>query len=104
MDIRHAVTTPPCGGIVMRRAICCCGLIAFFASLATAGAQNLPPGFASIDVATGLTSPTCFCVAPDDTVYVALQNGAVRIWREATGLLPTQVFVNAPLSVHASAE
>src|SRR2546425_6986746 len=53
---------------------------------------TVPAGFAESVVATGLNSPTTMAVAPDGRVFVALQNGNVRIVKDGV-LLPTP-FVN----------
>jgi len=44
------------------------------------------------------------CIADDGTVYIAQQAGALRVWRESTGLLPTQFFSASPLSVDSAGE
>ena len=42
-------------------------------------AQNLQPGFALVQVATGLLSPTAAAVAPDGRIFIAQQNGKIAI-------------------------
>jgi glucose/arabinose dehydrogenase len=53
---------------------------------------TVPTGFTESVVATGLNGPTTMAVAPDGRVFVALQNGNVRIVKDGV-LLPTP-FVN----------
>ena len=53
---------------------------------------TVPAGFAETVVATGLNNPTTLAVAPDGRVFVALQNGNVRVVKDGV-LLPTP-FVN----------
>lgn len=69
------------------------------------GQFGLPPGFSATElISTQLASPTCMCIAQDGTIYIAQQAGAMRVWRESSGLLPTQFFSNAPLNVEFSGE
>jgi glucose/arabinose dehydrogenase len=56
------------------------------------------------DLATGLGAPTCFCIAPDGTIYICLQGGTMRVWKEASGLLADQFFLNSPLTVDSNGE
>lgn len=50
--------------------------------------QTFPPGFAANEViSSGLSGPTCFCIAPDGRIFIAQKNGAIRIWKEGEGLL-----------------
>src|SRR5262245_53160079 len=49
---------------------------------------NLPPGFAEIQIATGLVAPTAMTFAPDGRLFVAEQGGRLRIVRDGA-LLPT---------------
>src|SRR5437762_1186676 len=53
---------------------------------------TVPTGFAESVVAGGLHNPTTLAVAPDGRVFVALQNGNVRVVKDGV-LLPTP-FVN----------
>jgi glucose/arabinose dehydrogenase len=55
---------------------------------AAAQAQTLPTGFTPTNLITsGLSSPTCFCVAPDGRIFIGQQGGAIRVWKSGGGLL-----------------
>src|SRR5262249_45638802 len=49
----------------------------------------VPAGFTETAVATALSSPTSMDIAPDGRVFIAQQNGVIRIV-ENDALLPTQ--------------
>lgn len=49
---------------------------------------TLPAGFNEQVVMTGLNNPSCMTVAPDGRIFVALQNGEVRIIQDGN-MLPT---------------
>jgi glucose/arabinose dehydrogenase len=66
--------------------------------------QTYPAGFSGTDLATGLGAPTCFCIAPDGTIYICLQGGTMRVWKEGTGLLADEFFLNNPLTVDSNGE
>lgn len=66
--------------------------------------QTYPPGFGGTNLATGLSSPTAFCIAPDETIYICLQGGAMRVWKPGPGLLPDEFFLNNPLTVNSTGE
>src|SRR5512145_1639465 len=40
---------------------------------------TVPPGFTDAQVAANLTSPTAMALAPDGRVFVAQQNGVIRV-------------------------
>ena len=63
-------------------------------------AQVLPTGFSQVLVANGISSPTCFSFSPDGRIFVAQQNGQLRVIKNG-GLLVTP-FVS--LSVNSSGE
>lgn len=71
---------------------------------ANARGQTYPIGFSGTNLATGLTSPTSFCIASDGTIYICLQGGTMRVWKEGPGLLTNQFFLNTPLTVSSSGE
>jgi glucose/arabinose dehydrogenase len=50
--------------------------------------QTLPANFAREPVATGISSPTVFAFAPDGRIFVAQQNGVLRVIKNGA-LLPT---------------
>jgi len=59
----------------------------------TAHGQTFPPGFtATTLVSTDLPRPIRLCLHPDGRVFIAQQGGAVRIWKEGVGLLPTPYY------------
>ena len=60
----------------------------------------VPTGFTESQVATGLTSPTSIVVAPDGHIFIAQQNGTIRIAHDDG--LNSQPF--ATLSVDSSGE
>src|SRR5215218_10506101 len=62
--------------------------IAALASSAWANAATLPAGFAELQVATGLASPTAMAFSPDGRLFVAEQGGRLRVIKNGT-LLPT---------------
>lgn len=61
--------------------------------------QTYPGGFNGTTLATGLSFPTAFCIAPDETIYICLKSGSMRVWKDGIGLLPEQLFANNPLNV-----
>ncbi len=60
----------------------------------------MPTGFSQVLVANGISSPTCFSFSPDGRIFVAQQNGQLRVIKNG-GLLVTP-FVS--LSVNSSGE
>lgn len=55
--------------------------------------QTFPLGFtATTLISTGLNRPIRLCLAPDGRLFIAEQGGAVRIWKEETGLLSTPYY------------
>ncbi|MEP7165820.1 MAG: PQQ-dependent sugar dehydrogenase [Ferruginibacter sp.] len=65
-----------------------------------AKAQNLPPGFSQVQVAGGITNPTTMAIAPDGRIFVAQQEGQLRVIENGT--LLAQPFVS--LTVNSSGE
>jgi len=72
------------------------GLIGF-----TASAQTFPTGFERVPVATGISSPTVMAFAPDGRIFVAQQNGVLRVVKN--GALQTTPFITLS-SVSSSGE
>ncbi|MFM7852323.1 MAG: PQQ-dependent sugar dehydrogenase, partial [Flammeovirgaceae bacterium] len=66
----------------------------------SASAQNLPPNFYQNDIATGLANPTTFAFAPDGRIFLAEQNGKLRVIKN--DVLLTTPFVT--LNVDATGE
>jgi len=62
--------------------------------------QSLPSGFSQVLVANGISSPTVMAFAPDGRIFVAQQNGQLRVIKN--GSLLSQPFVS--LSVNSSGE
>src|SRR5262245_36405577 len=60
----------------------------------TSLAQTYPAGFSGTNLATGLSDPTAFCIAPDGTIYICLQDGEMRVWKPGPGLLSDEFFLN----------
>lgn len=63
-------------------------------------AQTYPTGFSQVLVANGISNPTVMAFAPDGRIFVAQQNGQLRIIKNGT-LLPTP-FIS--LTVNSSGE
>lgn len=62
-------------------------------SAPTAFGQTVPSGFSVTTViSTGLTSPTCFCFAPDGRIFIGQKGGGIRVWTPSAGLLTTPFF------------
>lgn len=62
--------------------------------------QTYPAGFSQVQVANGISSPTVMAFAPDGRLFVAQQNGVLRIIQN--GSLLTTPFMS--ISVHSSGE
>jgi glucose/arabinose dehydrogenase len=62
--------------------------------------QTYPADFAQVPVATGINQPTVMAFSPDGRIFVARQNGVLRVIKDGT-LLPTP-FVT--LTVNSSGE
>ena len=84
-------------GVLRWIAYSCAWLIA---TAAAASAATLPPGFTEMLVAGGLRRPTAMAMAPDGRIFVAEQQGALRVVKDGT-LLPSP-FVT--LAVSSSGE
>src|SRR5688572_9779731 len=61
------------------------------------GQVNLPPGFARLDAANGLSGPTAIAFAPDGRLFVAQQNGIVRVFLD--GVEQQQPFIDLSAEV-----
>ncbi len=76
----------------------------FFAALILAPEQGLtqsyPPNFSQVQVATGVSNPTAMAFAPDGRLFICLQSGAIRIFKNGV-LLGTNF---ASFGVDASGE
>ncbi|MEO8150683.1 MAG: PQQ-dependent sugar dehydrogenase [Bacteroidia bacterium] len=57
-------------------------------------ALNLPPGFAQVQVVTGLINPTVMAFAPDGRLFVAQQNGALKVIKNGNILMQPFVFLS----------
>lgn len=78
------------------------GLLAFpGADSATAGIEQ--PGFTATTIATGVDRPTAMAIAPDGRIFVAAQQGIIRIVPNGGGLLPTP-FLDIRNNVDSSGE
>ncbi|MBC7893689.1 MAG: PQQ-dependent sugar dehydrogenase [Sphingobacteriaceae bacterium] len=62
--------------------------------------QSYPPNFSQVQVATGITNPTAMAFAPDGRLFICLQTGAIRIFKNGA-LLGTNF---ASFAVDASGE
>ena len=58
---------------------------------------SLPPGFTRFDAATGLTAPTTLAFAADGRLFVAQQNGVVRVY--INGVQQAQPFIDLSAEV-----
>ncbi|MBT1690522.1 PQQ-dependent sugar dehydrogenase [Dawidia soli] len=63
-------------------------------------AQTFPAGFSRVQVASGISNPTAMAFAPDGRIFVAQQNGALRVIKN--GMLLATPFLQ--LSVNSSGE
>ncbi|HEY9007918.1 MAG TPA: PQQ-dependent sugar dehydrogenase [Ohtaekwangia sp.] len=75
-------------------------LFVFMLLCAELSAQTFPAGFSRVQVANGISNPTVLAFAPDGRIFVAQQNGALRVIKNGT-LLATP-FIQ--LSVNSSGE
>ncbi|MEA2465301.1 MAG: hypothetical protein QOJ98_3048, partial [Acidobacteriota bacterium] len=75
-------------------------LLALLCSALALPAAMLPAGFSEAIIASGLTNPTAFAMAPDGRIFVCQQGGSLRVIRNDT-LLPTP-FVT--ITVNSSGE
>jgi glucose/arabinose dehydrogenase len=66
------------------------------ASVDKAAAATLPSGFTETQIASGLSNPTAFALAPDGRIFVCQQAGQLRVIRDGQ-LLPTP-FVSLTVS------
>ena len=62
--------------------------------------QVLPTGFNQVQVATGLSNPTIMTASPDGRIFIAQQNGVLRVFKN--GALLATPFIT--LSVNSSGE
>ncbi len=67
----------------------------------SANAQTFPTGFERVAVATGISSPTVMAFAPDGRIFIAQQNGVLRVVKN--GSLLATPFITLS-SVSASGE
>lgn len=51
---------------------------------AAASGQTFPTNFTATSLSAGLTSPTSMAVAPDGSVYITQQTGALKVWKAGT--------------------
>ncbi len=63
-------------------------LILFFLFGNSLNAQVFPAGFIQVQIATGLNNPTAIAFTPDGRIFVCLQDGKVRVYKNGA-LLPT---------------
>jgi glucose/arabinose dehydrogenase len=74
--------------------------LSVLATLGSATASTLPPGFSETLVAGGLVRPTAMTIAPDGRIFVCQQDGQLRVIRD--GVLLDDPFHT--LSVNSSGE
>jgi glucose/arabinose dehydrogenase len=63
-------------------------LLALLSSALALSAATLPAGFSESIIASGISAPTAFAMAPDGRIFVCQQGGSLRVIRNDT-LLPT---------------
>jgi glucose/arabinose dehydrogenase len=80
-------------------ALCLLSLASFLSDY-RAEAQALPTGFSRVQVANGISNPTVMAFAPDGRIFVAQQNGALRVIKN-NALLTTPFLT---LTVNSSGE
>lgn len=78
----------------------CITLFTSIVFIQNAAAQELPSGFSRVLVTSGISNPTVMAFAPDGRIFVAQQNGALRIIKNNT-LLATPFLT---LTVNSSGE
>ncbi|WP_236676234.1 PQQ-dependent sugar dehydrogenase [Chryseolinea lacunae] len=88
----YVLLTAVCKVCMLLSLACLIGVQAF--------AQVFPSGFSRVQVASGIGSPTVMAFAPDGRIFVAQQNGALRVIKN--GALLTTPFVQ--VSVNSSGE
>ena len=59
-------------------------------------AQIYPSGFSQVQVALGLTNPTIMQFAPDGRLFIAQQNGILRVFKN--GSMLTKPFITVPVN------
>ncbi|MBK8874181.1 MAG: PQQ-dependent sugar dehydrogenase [Bacteroidetes bacterium] len=75
-------------------------VLIFLIRIEYATAQSFPSGFSQVQVATGLVAPTIMTQSPDGRIFIAEQNGALKIFKN--GALLSTPFVS--LSVDDNGE
>lgn len=56
-------------------------LLSIFPGLNQLAAQSYPSGFSEVQVATGLAAPTIMTQAPDGRIFIAEQNGVLKVFK-----------------------
>ena len=74
----------------------CFLIVGFLLAASAAGAATLPPGFTETRVAGGLSRPTAMAFAPDGRLFVAEQEGDLRVIKD--GVLLPQPFLSVTVS------
>ncbi|MBP6650501.1 MAG: PQQ-dependent sugar dehydrogenase [Bacteroidia bacterium] len=80
----------------IRRSIVLCLLIILQFSFLKVEAQIYPSGFSQVQVALGLTNPTIMRFAPDGRLFIAQQNGILRVFKN--GSMLTKPFITVPVN------
>ena len=80
----------------IRRSIVLCLLIILQFSFLKVEAQIYPSGFSQVQVALGLTNPTIMQFAPDGRLFIAQQNGILRVFKN--GSMLTKPFITVPVN------
>ncbi len=80
--------------------ICLLVFVTFSIAATPVKAQTLPAGFSQVLVTNGITNPTNMSFAPDGRLFVAQQNGQLRVIKN--GVLLAQPFIT--LNVNSSGE
>src|SRR5438874_2715525 len=60
------------------------GILALILLVRPVYAATLPSGFSESVVASGLTNPTAFAIAPDGRIFITQQSGALRVVKNGT--------------------
>ncbi len=79
-----------------RSGIVLCLLIILEFSFLKVEAQIYPSGFSQVQVALGLTNPTIMRFAPDGRLFIAQQNGILRVFKN--GSMLTKPFITVPVN------
>lgn len=94
IDWRGAGVVSRLLGMPVRKSCLLALCLALLSSRPGSAEPQYPPGFAGRQLASGLTSPTSLAIAPDGRIFVAQENGVVRVLQNDV-MLPDTVLALA---------